>query len=159
MRSAAFCEQILRGGAPCVGGAAEFRFARFVPLASLTREPTLREALGDRTLYVRGSVDLLCEYPDGRITVADYKTDRISRAEQDDPTLLAARRPMSTAPSWSSTPPLSAKYTDVRRIGSSFTRCRWARRWRYICRLYKVPAICPSSPGRNSGEADIWRVL
>ena len=69
----------------------EFRFARFVPLASLTREPTLREALGDRTLYVQGSVDLLCEYPDGRITVADYKTDRISRAERDDPTLLAAR--------------------------------------------------------------------
>ena len=47
--------------------------------------------LGDRTLYVQGSVDLLCEYPDGRITVADYKTDRISRAERDDPTLLAAR--------------------------------------------------------------------
>ena len=69
----------------------EFRFAQFVPLASLTREPTLREALGDRTLYVQGSVDLLCEYPDGRITVADYKTDRISRAERDDPTLLAAR--------------------------------------------------------------------
>ncbi len=69
----------------------EFRFARFVPLASLTRDGTLREALGDRTLYVQGSIDLLCEYPDGCITVADYKTDRISRAERDNPSLLAAR--------------------------------------------------------------------
>ncbi len=92
MRSAAFCEQILRGGAPCVGGAAgvPLRAVCAAGIADARADP-LREALGDRTLYVQGSVDLLCEYPDGRITVADYKTDRISRAERDDPTLLAAR--------------------------------------------------------------------
>ncbi len=69
----------------------EFRFARFVPMASLTKNPALREALQERTLYVQGSIDLLCEYPDGRITVTDYKTDRVSRAEREDPSLLATR--------------------------------------------------------------------
>lgn len=69
----------------------EFRFARFVPMATLTQKESLKEALGDRTLYVQGSIDLLCEYADGRLMIADYKTDRISRAERDDPSLLATR--------------------------------------------------------------------
>lgn len=69
----------------------EFRFARFLPMATLTQNPVLKEALHDRTLYVQGSIDLLCEYPDGSLLIADYKTDRISPAERADPSLLAAR--------------------------------------------------------------------
>ena len=69
----------------------EFRFARFVPFSSLTQNQTLKEALENRTLYVQGSVDILCEYPDGGIMIADYKTDRISTEERENPALLAVR--------------------------------------------------------------------
>ncbi len=69
----------------------ERRFTRFVPLASLTADPAFAEALGDRTLYVQGSIDMLCEFSDGHIEIADYKTDRITEEERKDPSLLADR--------------------------------------------------------------------
>ena len=50
----------------------------------------LSEALGDRTLYVQGSIDLLAIYPDGHIEFCDYKTDRITADERADRALLAA---------------------------------------------------------------------
>ena len=69
----------------------ELRFARFVPLASLTANEEFAEALGDRTLFVQGSIDLLCTFPDGHLELCDYKTDRITPAERRDPSLLQAR--------------------------------------------------------------------
>ena len=69
----------------------EFRFSRFLPLASLTDNPILSEALGDRTLLVQGSIDLLCTFPDGHVEICDYKTDRITPAERADPSLLRGR--------------------------------------------------------------------
>ncbi len=69
----------------------EFRFSRFVPLASLTADSALAEALGDRTLFVQGSIDLLCIFPDGHIEICDYKTDRITPAERLDPSILRER--------------------------------------------------------------------
>ena len=69
----------------------EFRFSRFVPLASLTRHADLAEALGDRTLFVQGSIDLLCTFPDGHIEICDYKTDRITPEERRDASLLQRR--------------------------------------------------------------------
>ena len=69
----------------------ELKFHRFVPLSSLTDNAALAEALGERTLYVQGSIDLLAVFPDGHIELCDYKTDRISAAERADPALLAAR--------------------------------------------------------------------
>ena len=68
----------------------ELKFQRFIPLRKLTTNPELAEALGDRTLYVRGSIDLLCEYPDGRLEICDYKTDHITREEREDRGLLIA---------------------------------------------------------------------
>lgn len=68
----------------------ELRFNRFVPLRSLTADPAFSEALGDRTLYVQGSIDILARFSDGHIELCDYKTDRITREEQADPSLLAA---------------------------------------------------------------------
>lgn len=68
----------------------ELRFHRFLPLATLTRNPALQAALGERTLYVQGSIDLLCEYEDGRLLLCDYKTDRVTTAERADPALLRA---------------------------------------------------------------------
>ena len=69
----------------------EFRFSRFLPLSTLTENQALAEALGDRTLLVQGSIDLLCIFPDGHIELCDYKTDRITPAEQAEPSLLRAR--------------------------------------------------------------------
>ncbi len=69
----------------------ELRFNRFVPLSTLTADAEFAKALGDRTLYVQGSIDLLCEFSDGHIEICDYKTDRISDAERTDPTLLQTR--------------------------------------------------------------------
>jgi len=68
----------------------ELKFQRFIPLRTLTTHQALAEALGDRTLYVRGSVDLLCEYPDGRLEICDYKTDHITREERENRDLLTA---------------------------------------------------------------------
>jgi ATP-dependent exoDNAse (exonuclease V) beta subunit len=69
----------------------EFRFSRLVPLSKLTATPELAEALGDRTLFVQGSIDLLCFFPDGSVELCDYKTDHITPAERRDPALLQKR--------------------------------------------------------------------
>jgi ATP-dependent exoDNAse (exonuclease V) beta subunit len=69
----------------------EFRFSRFVPLASLTSDTALAEALGERTLFVQGSIDILCEFEDGHLEICDYKTDHITKAEREDPSLLQKR--------------------------------------------------------------------
>ena len=69
----------------------ELKFHRFVPLAELTSRAELSTALGNRTLYVQGSIDLFCEFPDGHIELCDYKTDHIYPEERDNPALLVAR--------------------------------------------------------------------
>ncbi|MBR5123987.1 MAG: UvrD-helicase domain-containing protein [Clostridia bacterium] len=69
----------------------ELRFSRFVPLASLTKNAELAEALGDKTLFVQGSIDLLLIFADGHMEICDYKTDRITEAERGDPSLLQKR--------------------------------------------------------------------
>ena len=69
----------------------ELRFARFIPLAELTANREFAEALEDRTLFVQGSIDLLCFYPDGHAELCDYKTDHITAAERADPSRLQAR--------------------------------------------------------------------
>ncbi len=69
----------------------ELKFSRFIPLSTLTAHPEFAEALGDRTLYVQGSIDLLCEFPDGSIELCDYKADRITPEEKTHPDRLAQR--------------------------------------------------------------------
>ncbi len=69
----------------------ELKFHRFVPLASLTNDPSFARALEDRTLYVQGSIDLLAVFSDGHIELCDYKTDRITPAERENPSLLTVR--------------------------------------------------------------------
>lgn len=69
----------------------ELRFTRFIPLATLTENGTLAEALGDRQLLVQGSIDILCEYADGHLEICDYKTDHITPMERRDSSLLRAR--------------------------------------------------------------------
>ena len=69
----------------------EFRFSRFVPLSQLTANKEFAEALGERTLLVQGSIDLLSVFPDGHIELCDYKTDRILPHEQKDISLFQKR--------------------------------------------------------------------
>ena len=69
----------------------ELRFSRFVPLATLTENTELAEALEDRTLFVQGSIDLLLVFADGHVEICDYKTDHITPAERSDPSLLRSR--------------------------------------------------------------------
>ena len=69
----------------------ERKFSRFVPLASLTQNKELANAVGDRTLFVQGCIDLLCFYPDGSVEICDYKTDHITDAERKEPARLTER--------------------------------------------------------------------
>ncbi len=69
----------------------EFRFTRLIPLSGLTSHHDLADALGDRTLMVQGSIDLLCFFPDGHIELCDYKTDHITPEERKDISLLQKR--------------------------------------------------------------------
>ena len=68
----------------------EQKFSLFVPLAELTKNPSLAQSLGEHTLFVQGSIDLLLEGEDGSLILVDYKTDRISDNERRDTGLLVA---------------------------------------------------------------------
>ncbi len=69
----------------------EQKFALFLPAARLTCDRKLTEELGDRSIFVQGSIDLLLEMPDGTLRLIDYKTDRIRPEEQADNALLRTR--------------------------------------------------------------------
>lgn len=75
-------------------GAAEIRreqkFSLFLPLASLTRDPSFAHCLGKEQLFVQGSIDLLLRDRAGKLILIDYKTDRITDAERNDHSLLRA---------------------------------------------------------------------
>ncbi len=55
----------------------ELQFNRFLPYRSMTERQELAARLGDASLYVQGSLDLLLEQEDGSLTLCDYKTDRL----------------------------------------------------------------------------------
>lgn len=76
----------------------ELRFSRFVPLATLTSNQAFANLLGERTLLVQGSIDLLCIFSDGHIEICDYKTDRITPEERENPFLLQRRMQEKHAP-------------------------------------------------------------
>ncbi len=63
----------------------ELRFALFMPLRNFTINQSLAEALGEQSLFVQGSIDLLLEMPDGALVLFDYKTDRIHEEQVVSP--------------------------------------------------------------------------
>ncbi len=69
----------------------EQKFGIFVPMATLTQNPALTDAVGDAPLFVQGSIDLLLEMSDGSLILVDYKTDRILDGERADEALLLRR--------------------------------------------------------------------
>lgn len=66
----------------------EQQFSLFVPLEELTKDPALAATLRGQELFVQGSIDLLLLGKDGKIELYDYKTDRITEEERQDPALL-----------------------------------------------------------------------
>ncbi len=69
----------------------EQKFSLFLPLASLTADTELARQLGDQSIFVQGSIDLLLTMPDGRLLLVDYKTDRVLESERNDHARFAAR--------------------------------------------------------------------
>ena len=72
----------------------EQTFNLLIPLPALTRSPERRQALAGQTMFVQGSIDLLLRMQDGRLLLFDYKTDRVTDAERENPELL--RRHMTS---------------------------------------------------------------
>ena len=68
----------------------ELRFNRFIPLSSLTKNPAIAAVVGDRTLYVQGSIDLVIHTADEKIILCDYKSDKVSDEERTSHALIAA---------------------------------------------------------------------
>ena len=69
----------------------EFRFHMFLPAARFTTDEAERARLGDETLFIQGVMDALIEAPDGSLTLVDYKTDRLTRRERENPALAAEK--------------------------------------------------------------------
>ena len=88
----AFCQSDLM---KLIGSAAkvqrELKFGILTPMRELTQNEALADQLGEETLFVQGSIDLLLTMPDGRLILVDYKTDRITDEERANPALLAKR--------------------------------------------------------------------
>lgn len=71
----------------------EFRFNAALPAAQFTADESLAACLAaDGTdIIVQGVMDLLFEDADGKIVLADYKTDRLTEKEMADPALAAEK--------------------------------------------------------------------
>jgi ATP-dependent helicase/nuclease subunit A len=71
----------------------EFRFNAAMPAAEFTRSDSLRARLeaDGATVTVQGVVDCMFEDSDGRIVLADYKTDRLTDYELCHPSAAAEK--------------------------------------------------------------------
>ncbi len=68
----------------------ELRFNVRLPARIFTEDSERAARLSEREILVQGVIDCIVEYPDGRIGVFDYKTDRLTRDELCDPALAEA---------------------------------------------------------------------
>ena len=59
----------------------ELRFNVRLPAEIFTEESERAEALQGKEILVQGVIDCIIEYPDGKIGIFDYKTDRLTREE------------------------------------------------------------------------------
>lgn len=74
----------------------ELQFNRFLPYRMLTTRRDLDAELGDASLYVQGSLDLVMTDREGKLTLCDYKTDRL-RADDWGADLPACQREHAVA--------------------------------------------------------------
>ena len=69
----------------------EQKFSIYIPFSGLTTDLARSEKLDGQQLFVQGSIDLLLQMPDDRLLLIDYKTDKITDAERQDPKKLSNR--------------------------------------------------------------------
>lgn len=69
----------------------EFKFGMFRDASDFTENEELARLASDRKIFVQGSVDLLIENRDGSIYLCDYKTDKITEEERENPEILRSR--------------------------------------------------------------------
>ncbi len=62
----------------------EVRFNVRLPASSFTEREALRESLADETILVQGIIDGVYTDAEGRLTLIDYKTDRVPSDKKDD---------------------------------------------------------------------------
>ena len=65
----------------------EFRFHLFLPAEDFTTDPAEKRRLAGEVLFIQGVMDAIFTGADGSLTLVDYKTDRLTRAELRDPAL------------------------------------------------------------------------
>ena len=63
------------------------RFNVLLPAEKFTAEEEKRKLLLGKDILVQGVIDCIIEDNDGRLTLCDYKTDRLTREELSDRTL------------------------------------------------------------------------
>jgi ATP-dependent helicase/nuclease subunit A len=63
----------------------EVRFNVRLPAASFTEDPSLKASLSQETVLVQGIIDCLYTDSNGRLTLLDYKTDRIPQDMKASP--------------------------------------------------------------------------
>ncbi len=69
----------------------EFRFGMFRSASDFTENEDMRTVIKDKKIYVQGSIDLVLMMQDGSIILCDYKTDRTTHEEHEDPSLFISR--------------------------------------------------------------------
>ena len=69
----------------------ELRFNTLLPASMLTSDGERRAGLGDARVLVQGVIDCLYEDKNGDLHLVDYKTDRLTREEREDPDLAEKR--------------------------------------------------------------------
>lgn len=69
----------------------EQRFNILLPTAEFTRNSELKEKIGNEKIAVQGVIDLILIDKQGNIELYDYKTDRLSKAELENPSLASEK--------------------------------------------------------------------
>lgn len=69
----------------------EQRFRLRLPAAFFSRREDKESIFGDEKILVQGVIDSFFVEDDGGVIIIDYKTDRLSRAELNNPALAAAK--------------------------------------------------------------------
>ena len=75
----------------------EQRFNISLPISDFTQDPELIEKSSGRSLAVQGVIDLILVDKDGNVRLYDYKTDRLSKNELENPTLAKRKLQASHA--------------------------------------------------------------
>lgn len=69
----------------------ELRFNTRLPASYFTTDDERREQLRSESILVQGVIDCLYEDSDGNLHLVDYKTDRLTREERENPELAEER--------------------------------------------------------------------